>query len=111
MEHDNIDAGYSLKYGRLDVSHFGVATARKRLILIVAAPGLELPEWLHPTHGGDLNPVVTLRDAIGDLEWENNRLYTSTKQWEFFCESASLRRFLRGLRVTQTNESISATII
>lgn len=78
--------GYSLKYTTLNAAEYGVASQRKRLILVAAARGFALPSWPEPTHrdpvweySEDYPPpakvFVTVRDAIQDLEWRNPRVH------------------------------------
>lgn len=69
MVKDILAQGYSLTYKTLCASNYGIPTTRRRLILLAAAPGNELPRWPQPTTD---NPV-TLRDAIRDLQWRNPR--------------------------------------
>lgn len=89
--------GYSLKYTTLNAAEYGVASQRKRLILVAAAPGFILPSWPEPTHrdpnweySGDFTPpaqvFVTVRDAIQDLEWRNLRVHhRSADKHSVYC--------------------------
>jgi site-specific DNA-cytosine methylase len=56
--------GYSVKFKVLRCEEYGVASIRKRLILLAAEPGRSLPEWPAPTHNSDMVPFVTLGQAI-----------------------------------------------
>lgn len=89
--------GYSLKYTTLNAAEYGVASQRKRLILVGAAPGFILPPWPEPTHrdpdweySEDFTPpaqvFVTVRDAIQDLEWRNPRVdHRSADKHSVYC--------------------------
>lgn len=58
--------GYDLKYKVLDAVDYGVPQHRERVILVgfKEKNNFAYPE---PTHGNNLKPYVTLKDAIGDL--------------------------------------------
>lgn len=58
--------GYKLKYKILNAVDYGVPQQRERVILVgfLNDNRYEYPE---PTHGDNLIPYVTLKDAIGDL--------------------------------------------
>lgn len=58
--------GYSLKYKVLNAVDYGVPQFRERVIL-VGIKGENRYEYPIPTHGEELKPYVTLKDAIGDL--------------------------------------------
>ncbi|EIM82518.1 uncharacterized protein STEHIDRAFT_114416 [Stereum hirsutum FP-91666 SS1] len=89
--------GYSLKYTTLNAAEYGVASQRKRLSLVAAAPGFILPSWPEPTHrdpnweySEDFTPpaqvFVTVRDAIQDLEWRNPRVHhCSADKHSVYC--------------------------
>ncbi|KAF9060284.1 S-adenosyl-L-methionine-dependent methyltransferase [Rhodocollybia butyracea] len=80
LEYEVLNLGYSLTYRILNASHYGVPSSRKRLIVIAAAQDRPLPAWPVPTHGGEGKlPVQTLRDAIGDLQWDNPTCIKDTK--------------------------------
>jgi DNA (cytosine-5)-methyltransferase 1 len=55
---------------RLNAMHYGDPQDRKRVISFAAKRGYALPEAPRPTHGNEpnLRKIVTVRDAIGDLE-------------------------------------------
>ena len=60
------ELGYILKYNVLDAADFGVPQHRERVILVGIKKynNFIYPE---PTHGLNIKPYVTLKDAIGDL--------------------------------------------
>lgn len=60
------ELGYKLKYKILNAVDYGVPQQRERVILVgfLSDNRYEYPE---PTHGDNLIPYVTLKDAIGDL--------------------------------------------
>lgn len=57
--------GYFLKYESVDIQNYGVPQRRKRLILVGSRLG-EI-DIVHPT-----NKIMTVRDAIGDMESVND---------------------------------------
>ncbi|KAL9181841.1 hypothetical protein ACHAXT_012184 [Thalassiosira profunda] len=65
-----ISMGYSVNVTQTYASHFGDPQKRKRLVLFAAKQGYQLPSNPKQTHGveDDLQPVVTVGDAMGDLE-------------------------------------------
>lgn len=60
------ELGYTLRYQVLDAVDYGVPQHRERVIL-VGMQGENTYRYPAPTHGGKLQPYVTLSDAIGDL--------------------------------------------
>lgn len=81
LEYEVLRLGYSLTYKILDASHYGVASSRKRLIVIAAATGRSLPAWPLPTHGGENQPPVkTLGNAIHNLQWDNSTCIKPSKR-------------------------------
>lgn len=60
------ELGYKLQYQILDAVDFGVPQHRERVILVGFK---EVNNFIYPTptHGKNLKPYVTLKDAIGDL--------------------------------------------
>lgn len=58
--------GYKLKYQVLNAVDYGVPQLRERVIL-VGFKGENEFEYPKATHGKNLKPYVTLKDAIGDL--------------------------------------------
>jgi DNA (cytosine-5)-methyltransferase 1 len=61
------ELGYAVSFAVLDASHFGSAQRRLRLVLLGDRDG-PAPPLPQPTHGPGLEPIETVRDAIGDLE-------------------------------------------
>lgn len=64
----------------MTAADYGVPQDRSRVILIAAKGGLTLPDFPLQSHYSvedaadhGLNPVVTIRQAIGDLEFNNPR--------------------------------------
>ncbi|KAJ4424061.1 hypothetical protein N0V82_001308 [Gnomoniopsis sp. IMI 355080] len=58
--------GYSVQWQeRVELIQYGLPQNRKRLIIIGAAPGEQLPPWPAPTHGHGRKPFVTEAMAIG----------------------------------------------
>ena len=58
--------GYELKYKILNAADFGVPQQRER-VLIVGVKGVNNFIYPTPTHGKNLKPYVTVKDAINDL--------------------------------------------
>ncbi|KAL1876208.1 hypothetical protein Daus18300_002836 [Diaporthe australafricana] len=68
--------GYSVKWKVIHLVQFGLPQTRKRLVMIGAAPGEQLPAWPKPTHSKDpkdgQKPLVSALKACSDLiEGEN----------------------------------------
>lgn len=81
LEYEILQQGYSLAYKILNASDYGVASSRKRLIAVAAAPGRNLPDWPTPTHGGNGRPsLLTLGDVISDLQWINPTCKSASKR-------------------------------
>ena len=60
--------GYTSSWRVLNATHYGVPQARRRAFLVATSEGMPEFEWPDATHGdAPLKPVVTVRDAIGDL--------------------------------------------
>ena len=60
--------GYQVLLTMVSASSFGDPQDRKRLVLIAAKQGLKLPSAPRETHGDDLKPFVTVKNALSDLE-------------------------------------------
>jgi site-specific DNA-cytosine methylase len=78
IEAEILLAGYPYPYKVLNAADYGVASIRKRIMLVAAGPKMSLPSWPEPTHGDGLLPLVTVRDAIVDLEWRNPRMQNTS---------------------------------
>ena len=82
------DIGYDVKYKLLDAANFGVPQHRERII-IVGMLGKNNFEYPAATHGvgSGLLPIVTLKDALGDLPrigpGESSTEYASSPQNEY----------------------------
>lgn len=68
--------GYSVKWKVLHLVEYGLPQTRKRLVMIGAAPGEQLPAWPRPTHSKDpkdgQKPFVSAAQACSALvEGEN----------------------------------------
>jgi len=60
------EMGYRISFGILDSSLFGAPQRRYRFVMFGDRDGLP-PPLPEPTHGLDIAPFRTVRDAIGDL--------------------------------------------
>jgi DNA (cytosine-5)-methyltransferase 1 len=65
------EAGYRVKSQILNASHYGVAQNRKRIFIVGIRSDFDIDyEFPLATHGDNLKPYTTIRDAIGHLpEW------------------------------------------
>jgi len=64
-----ISLGYHVSCTMIWASHYGDPQNRKRLVLLAAKRGYELPAVPKQTHGGDgMEPIVNVQDALKDLE-------------------------------------------
>ena len=81
--------GYKLKYKVLNAVDYGVPQLRERVIL-VGFKGENEFEYPKATHGKNLKPYVTLKDAIGDLpkikSGESNDKYAKEPDNDFYDE-------------------------
>ncbi|KKY38719.1 putative rip defective [Diaporthe ampelina] len=63
--------GYSVKWKVLHLVEYGLPQTRKRLVMVGAAPGEQLPAWPRPTHSKDpkdgQKPFVSAHDVCGVL--------------------------------------------
>lgn len=69
--------GYSVKWKVLHLVEYGLPQTRKRLVMIGAAPGEQLPAWPRPTHSKDpkdgQKPYVSALQACSALVEGENR--------------------------------------
>lgn len=69
--------GYSVKWKVLHLVEYGLPQTRKRLVMIGAAPGEQLPAWPRPTHSrdprGGQKPFVSASQACSALIEGENR--------------------------------------
>lgn len=69
--------GYSVKWKVLHLVEYGLPQTRKRLVMIGAAPGEQLPAWPKPTHSKDpkdgQKPFVSAFQACSTLVEDENR--------------------------------------
>ncbi|HBT3146230.1 TPA: DNA (cytosine-5-)-methyltransferase [Klebsiella aerogenes] len=96
------EAGYRVKSQILNASHYGVAQDRKRIFIVGIRSdfGTEY-EFPLATHGDNLQPYTTIREAIGHLpEWPVGEFYDSDFHWYYLSRN---RR--------QDWEQISKTIV
>ncbi|HIC1651795.1 DNA cytosine methyltransferase [Klebsiella michiganensis] len=96
------EAGYTVKSQILNASHYGVAQNRKRIFIVGIRSdfGTEY-EFPLATHGDNLQPYTTIREAIGHLpEWPVGEFYDSDFHWYYLSRN---RR--------QDWEQISKTIV
>jgi DNA (cytosine-5)-methyltransferase 1 len=79
------ESGYRMTHKLLDASHYGVPQARKRVFLVGVREDLHnagfrysFPEATHgPKAGENAPPLITLEDAIGDMEeWPEGEFNT-----------------------------------
>ncbi|KAF1916765.1 S-adenosyl-L-methionine-dependent methyltransferase [Ampelomyces quisqualis] len=64
-------AGYDVRYRIVNMSEFGLAQPRKRLLMIAARRGTPLPPFPKPTHGppgSGLKPFNYVKDALIPIE-------------------------------------------
>ncbi|HDV8213173.1 DNA (cytosine-5-)-methyltransferase [Enterobacter hormaechei] len=96
------DAGYRVKSQILNASHYGVAQDRKRIFIVGIRNDFGTDyEFPLATHGDNLKPYTTIREAIGHLpEWPVGEFYDSDFHWYYLSRN---RR--------QDWEQISKTIV
>ncbi|WP_213223519.1 DNA cytosine methyltransferase [Klebsiella grimontii] len=96
------EAGYRVKSQILNASYYGVAQNRKRIFIVGIRSDFDIDyEFPLPTHGDNLKPYTTIRDAIGHLpEWPIGEFYDSDFHWYYLSRN---RR--------QDWEEISKTIV
>lgn len=80
------ELGYNLKYKVLNAVNYGVPQHRERVIL-VGFKGTNNYNYPLPTHGDELKPYVTLKEAFNDLPFlksgEGKKYYASKANNEF----------------------------
>ncbi|GBP47570.1 DNA (cytosine-5)-methyltransferase 1 [Eumeta japonica] len=76
-----LDMGYQCTFGILQAGNYGVPQTRRRLIILAAAPGFNLPLYPEPTH-------VFSRRACSLTATIDGKRYTTNIQWD---ESAPRR--------------------
>lgn len=96
------EAGYRVKSQILNASHYGVAQDRKRIFIVGIRSDFGTDyEFPLATHGDNLKPYTTIREAIGHLpEWPVGEFYDSDFHWYYLSRN---RR--------QDWEQISKTIV
>ncbi len=72
-------AGYTVYHKLLDSSEYGVPQIRKRVILVGVRNDIDFEyKFPNPTHGYGVENVLTLKDAIGDLEDNSGPFFTGS---------------------------------
>ncbi|HFF9835889.1 DNA cytosine methyltransferase [Serratia marcescens] len=83
------EAGYSVKSQILNASHYGVAQDRKRIFIVGIHEKFGI-DYTFPaaTHGTNLKPFTTIRDAIGHLpEWPTGEFYDADFHWYYMSRN------------------------
>ncbi|MFJ3458505.1 DNA cytosine methyltransferase [Scandinavium goeteborgense] len=83
------EAGYRVKSQILNASHFGVAQDRKRIFIVGIHEKFGV-DYTFPiaTHGEELQPLVTIRDAIGTLpNWPTGEFYEADFHWYYLSRN------------------------
>ena len=62
--------GYQLRVKVLSSEKYGDPQRRRRLIILAARNDVKLPDMPEPTHGHDLLPIMTCKDALQKFEGE-----------------------------------------
>lgn len=79
ISEDFAAAGYRVQYKLLNARDYGVPQLRERVFIVGVRNDLPFDyQYPEPTHGVGLEPYVTLRDAIGDLEDNPGPFYTGS---------------------------------
>lgn len=83
------EAGYRVKSQILNASHYGVAQDRKRIFIVGIRSDFDTDyEFPLATHGDNLKPYTTIRDAIGHLpEWPAGEYYDSDFHWYYLSRN------------------------
>lgn len=82
-------AGYRVKANVLNAVDYGVAQERKRIFIVGIRSDFGIDyEFPLPTHGDDLLPIVTIKDAIGDLPlWPQGEFYDRDFHWYYMSRN------------------------
>lgn len=76
---DFASCGYDVQYQLLSAEQYGVPQVRERVFIVGVKQGVRFKyQFPEPTHGEGRLPIVTLRDAIGDLEQNPGPYYTGS---------------------------------
>lgn len=76
---DFASCGYDVQYKLLSAEQYGVPQVRERVFIVGVKQGVNFHyEFPEPTHGENKLPIVTLKDAIGDLEVDPGPYYTGS---------------------------------
>ncbi|KAL8970351.1 MAG: hypothetical protein Q9183_001566 [Haloplaca sp. 2 TL-2023] len=59
--------GFSIRWRVMNLAEYGLAQARRRLIVFASCPGEHLPNYPLPTHGPGLRPFTTINTAISRI--------------------------------------------
>ena len=65
-----IELGFSVRYKILNSKDYGIPQMRRRLLVLAAAPGEELPQFPEPTHGDATSGLQRIRyiaDALAEI--------------------------------------------
>lgn len=83
-------AGYRVKSAILKAEEFGVAQTRRRLFFVGIRSDVDA-EYFFPEAkygGGTVKPVVTIKDAIGDLPlWPEGEYHTEPFHWYYLSRN------------------------
>ena len=79
------EAGYAVEAEVLNSVDFGVPQERKRIFIVGIRNDIGCKyRFPSPTHGGNKQPVKTIRDAIGDMpEWPTGEFYDYGFHWYY----------------------------
>lgn len=83
------ESGYNVKFKILNASHYGVAQNRKRIFIVGIQNKYNIDySFPEPTHGTELTPFTTIRDAIGSLpEWPEGEFYDEDFHWYYLSRN------------------------
>lgn len=91
------ELGYSVEKRILRAEEYGVPQERRRVVFIGNRIGKPII-WPTPTHGEDLAPLVTIRDAISDLPAVENGIDPGDLPYAKRASSSYQREMRRGCR-------------